>query len=194
MSLRTSYCPERAVFIAACLTFAALALILAGCGNSGSDAGLPATPSAPAPHTAASGPAVSGPVSFDQLTLESKPQTTKDKNGLAFLKFRYADNDGKVYDCVLPKAMSQGQYTLGEWLSTFNAYRLPKVVAQKKIGTRQDLGDYPFISPKPAPQVAPEQPGGAQPETVPQMPPGIGAEPPPPPPSAPPGGMPGNPP
>lgn len=188
MSLRTSYCPKRAVLIAA---LAALALILAGCGNSGSDAGLSATPSAPAPHTAASGPAVTGPVPFSALTFESNPKTSKDKNGLTFLKFRYADNDGKVYDCVLPNAMSKGQYTLGEWLSTFNAYRLPKVVAQKKAAARENMGDYPFISPKPAQQTTPEQPGTAPPGEVPPMPPGIGVAPSP---YSPPGGSPGNPP
>ena len=189
MSLRTSYCPKRAVLIA---TLAALALILAGCGNSGSDAGLSATPPPPTPHTAASGPAVTGPVPFSALTFESKPRATKDKNGLTFLKFRYADNDGKVYDCVLPNAMSRGQYTLGEWLSTFNAYRLPKVVAQKKGAARENLGDYPFISPKPAKQTTPQQPGAVPPGEVPPMPPGVGPEPPRAPP--PPGGMPDNPP
>jgi hypothetical protein len=199
-SLRTSYCPKRAVLIAACLTLAALALVLVGCGNSGSDAGLSATPPTHTPHVAASGPAVTGPVPFSALTLESKPRTTKDKNGLMFFKFRYADNDGKVYDCVLPKAMSQGQYTLGEWMSTFNAYRLPKVVAQKKVVAGENLGDYPFISPKPAPQTTPDQPGRAQPGEVPPMPPGIGVAPPQPPggaapmPPPPPGGTPDNPP
>lgn len=129
-------------------------------------------PTGPAPHTSASGPAISDKVSFDQLTLESTPKTTQDKNGLTFLRFQYADNDGKVYECVLPKAMSEGQYTLDEWSSTFNAYRLPKVVAVKKSKARENLGDFPFISPKP--QVQPTtatQPNAPQPAgNVPALP------------------------
>ena len=140
-------------------------MALSGCGNNSDSAVAPPTQTGqtPATHTAASGPAISDKLSFDQLTLESPAKPEKDKNGLLFLHFRYADNDGKVYECVLPKAMSEGQYTLSEWSSTFAAYRLPKVVAVKKKGTKDTLGDYPFISPRPAQQqpatagAAPEQ-------------------------------------
>jgi len=173
--------PRRAVLIMMSLALAASAIVLAGCGKSGTDAESTA-PSRTnrTPHTAASGPAVSGTVSFDQLTLESAPKTTKDKNGLSFLRFKYADNDGKVYECVLPAAMSEGQYTLGEWLSTFNAYRLPKVLAQKKVLKQENLGDYPFISPKPrSQQTGQEQPGGTPPDTSPPILPEGNAPPPP---------------
>jgi hypothetical protein len=123
---------------------------------------------------------VGGPVSFGQLTFESPPKTTKDKNGLTFLRFKYADNDGKIYECVLPAAMSEGQYTLGEWLTTFSAYRLPKVLAQKKVAKQENLGDYPFISPKPQPQqTGQQQPGVTLPEANPPMPPAGSAPPPP---------------
>ncbi len=177
MSLRTSHRPQCAVLIILCLALAALALTLAGCGNSSEDVGMPASRPTPTAHTAASGPAVTGPVPFDQLTLETKPKITKDKNGLVFLKFRYADNEGKVYDCVLPHAMSQGQYTLGEWMSTFNAYRINKVVAQKKVAAGENLGDYPFISPKPVPQPNQQQPGTQPGQMQPPMPPGAAPEP-----------------
>lgn len=174
MSLPTSYRPTRAILIMSCLALAVLALALTGCGKSSDETGASASRPAPVAHTAASGPAVTGPVSFNELTLESKPQIVKDKHGLIFLKFRYADNDGKVYECLLPEAMSKGQYTLGEWLSTFNAYRIPKVVAQKKKPkTTENLSDYPFISPKPVQTTNPQQPGaGTSPNEVPPLPPG----------------------
>jgi len=146
---------------------------------------MSAPPPAPAPHVAASGPAVDVAVTFDQLTLETPPKLTKDKNGLEFLKFRYADNDGKVYDCVLPKPMSEGQYKLGEWLSTFNAYRIPKVVAQKKVAKREEFGDFPFISPKPRQQDASQQQPGSSPGDMQPLPAAPGVTPPPPAPPAP---------
>ena len=129
-------------------------LLISGCGNSSDTSAAPpmSTGAETKVHTAASGPAISDKLSFDQLTLESPPKVEKDRNGLIFLRFKYADNDGKVYECVLPKAMSQGQYTLAEWSSTFAAYRLPKVVAVKKRQGDVDLADYPFISPRPAPK------------------------------------------
>lgn len=150
--MRTSNCLKHAALITISLALSALLLILVGCGNKENASEFPTSPTSTTPHVSASGPAVSGPVSFSQLTLESTPSITKDKNGLEFLKFRYADNDGKVYDCIMPKAMSDGQYTLGEWLSTFNAYRIQKVVAQKKVIKREHFGDFPFISPTPTKQ------------------------------------------
>ena len=154
--------------------FAAVALaalvMMTGCGNSGTDDAYNGTPTAgPAPHTAASGPAITDKVSFDQLTLESPAKPSTDKNGLVFLRFKYADSDGKVYECVLPRAMSEGQYTLSEWSSTFNAYRLPKVFAQKKVDKRESYGDFPFISPKP--QAQPKVQQQPSPTTnIPQLP------------------------
>ncbi len=130
----------------------AVAIMLSGCGNKGSQgADVAMSTGSPAPHTSASGPAITDKVSFDQLTLESTPKAVPDKNGLVFLHFKYADYDGKVYECVLPKAMSEGEYTLSEWSSTFNAYKLPKVVAQKKVEKTEQYGDFPFIAPKPQP-------------------------------------------
>ena len=171
--MSTSHRSKRALLIISCVAVAALALALGGCGKSGDETGASAPPPAPTAHTAASGPAVTGPVSFSELTLESKPQIVKDKHGLVFLKFRYADNDGKVYECLLPEAMSKGQYTLGEWLSTFNAYRIPKVVAQKKKSKNaEDLSDYPFISPKPVQKTNPQEPGSTPPEQIPPLPAG----------------------
>ena len=151
--MRTSSNPRLAVLLVCCLLLVAAAVIMSGCGNSATDTAAPvSTGPTPQTHTAASGPAISDKLSFDQLTLESPAETEKDKNGLTFLRFKYADNDGKVYECVLPKAMSEGQYTLAEWSSTFSAYRLPKVVAVKKVSSKVNIGDYPFISPKPRQQ------------------------------------------
>jgi hypothetical protein len=141
---------RRAILIIAVI---ALAALVVGCGNSGTDTAAPqptTSASATTPHVAASGPAVNVKLSIDQLTLDSPIKHVTDKNGLVFLHFRYTDNDGKVYDCVLPNAQGQGQYTPIEWISTFNAYRLPKVVAQKKVNRSADeMHDFPFIAPKP---------------------------------------------
>lgn len=151
--MRTSSDPKRAILLVSCLMLLAAAMIMSGCGNSDtSSAPTMPTTTAPQPHTSASGTAVLDKLSFDQLTLESPPTPEKDKHGLVFLRFKYADSDGKVYVCVLPRAMSEGQYTLAEWSSTFAAYRLPKVVSTKKGKKGPELGDYPFISPKPRQQ------------------------------------------
>lgn len=150
LPLRTICCPKRGLMLIALLAVVGAAMIIAGCGNNAAGTGAPAAPSStPTPHTSASGQAITDKVSFNQLTLESPAKTVTDKHGLVFLQFKYADSDGKVYECKLPNAMSKGQYTLSEWSSTFNAYRLPKVLAQKKIAHKEDLGDFPFISPKP---------------------------------------------
>lgn len=160
---------RRVVPIMCCLLLAGASVFISGCGNSGNDS--TATPistgNTSTVHTAASGPAISDKLFFDQLTLESAPKPEKDTNGLIFLRFKYADSDGKVYECVLPKAMSEGQYSLAEWSSTFAAYRLPKVVAVKKKSS-VDLGDYPFISPRPQQQ---QQPAANPSQPAPQVPP-----------------------
>lgn len=148
--MRTLGDPKRVLIAVAVVAVVAVVVMMSGCGSSDTDsAGSMPTTGSSAPHTAASGPAITDKVSFDQLTLESPAKASADKNGLVFLRFKYADSDGKVYQCVLPHAMSEGQYTLAEWSSTFNAYRLPTVLAQKKMNKREEYGDFPFISPKP---------------------------------------------
>ena len=160
LPLRNICCPKRGLMLIALLAVAAAAMMVSGCGNSATDTGATAAPtSAPAPHASASGQAIVDKVSFDQLTLESPAKTVKDKHGLVFLQFKYADSDGKVYECMLPMAQSKGQFTLSEWSSTFNAYRSPKVLAQKKVAHKEQLGDFPFISPKPQAQQQAEQQG-----------------------------------
>lgn len=168
-ALRISSDFRCAIPLACCILLLPVATLISGCGNS-SDTSAPPMPTnnAPQAHTAASGPAISDKLFFDQLTLESPAKPDKDKNGLVFLRFKYADNDGKVYECILPKAMSEGQYTLAEWSSTFAAYRLPKVIAVKTKSSQEDLGDYPFISPKPQEQKQPE--GSAGQPSQPPMP------------------------
>lgn len=150
--------------LAACGSILVAAFFATGCGNSGTTS-APTPTSTPTVHTAASGTAITDKLFFSQLTLESTPVAKPDKNGLVFLHFKYADNDGKVYECVLPKAQSEGQYTLAEWSSTFAAYRLPKVFAVKKVKGNVDLGDYPFISPRPA-----QQPAVKDGQDLPQLP------------------------
>ncbi len=102
-------------------------------------------------HQAASGPAIVAELAIDQLALDSPIKRTKDTNGLEFLHFEYTDNDGKVYRCDLPAAMSEGKHKGSEWLTIFNVYRQPEVIAQKKVepATKEQLRDFPFISPRP---------------------------------------------
>ena len=175
--VRTLFYPGRQGFWAVLAVIIAVMLAVGGCGNKGADTGLPASTGAPTvTHTSASGPAITDKVTFDQLTLESTPKAVKDRNGLVFLHFKYADYDGKVYECVMPQAMSEGEYTLSEWSSTFKAYRQPKVLAQKKVQSgHEELGDFPFISPKPQPEQPPEQAasqsGQTTPSIAPELPP-----------------------
>jgi len=145
----------------AALVALGFALLLGGCGNNSQvdTSAAPMTPSgSPTTNVAVSGPAVSESVAFTQLALETSVKRTKNQNGQVFLRFRYADNDGSIYDCELPEAMSKGTYSVAEWARTFNAYRLPKVVGHKKTDkTVQTVGDFPFISPKPKETPKPAQ-------------------------------------
>jgi hypothetical protein len=142
------------------LAICGAAALLGGCGSSEPTATqTPLTPPRPT-HTAAIGPAVVSELSMDQLVLDSPIAHVKDSNGLEFMVFKYTDNDGKVYKCVLPAAMAEGKHKPNEWISTFNVYRQPEVLAQKKVDRSDNMGDFPFISPKPkeAPQEEAEKP------------------------------------
>ena len=88
-------------------------------------------------------------IPFNQVTLES-PVTPFTNNKLVFLRFSFADLDGKIYKCELPKEMSKGSFTQAEWIRTFRLYKLPQVIGKKVIvkKTRTDINDFPFISPK----------------------------------------------
>ncbi|MGC8863884.1 MAG: hypothetical protein ACP5R5_14075 [Armatimonadota bacterium] len=157
---------------------AAAAACIVGCSSSQTDVNAP-PPSATtaAPKVPATGPAISSPVTFDQLALEGPVKRIK-KNGLVFLRFAYADNDGKIYNCELPEPMSKGEYTPQEWVRTFNIYRLPKVIGQKKRPAKTGprvIGDFPFISPRPQPVEKPatqsRQTPAQQPVQLPNLPP-----------------------
>jgi len=160
-------------------------LLVAGCGNKAEEAAapdpmmmpmpppggpagaMPGAPPAGAPGTQpAAAPAASGSpqtdekkYKFSQLTLDSTVKKVSDKQGLAFLDFRYTDVDGKVYQVHMPAAMADGEYSVNEWLSTFSVYRLPEVIKQKNVaGAKKGVSGFPFISPKPnAPTVEPSQ-------------------------------------
>lgn len=144
---------RRAMLGLAMAAAASTALFLAGCGSSetGNTSTSMSTSGINTPHIAAAGPAVIDPLEFEQIALDSPVRRVKDAHGLEFLHFKYTDSDGKVYACILPAAMAQGQKKPVEWLSTFAIYRESEVVAQKKIktATPQAIGDFPFISPKP---------------------------------------------
>jgi hypothetical protein len=136
-----------AFFIAICIVITALQLT--GCGNSSSeDAAIPAAPMSSAPKIPSTNATAPVKMQFSQLKFETPVKTVKDKDGLVFLEFQYADRDGKVYKCNLPKAMSEGEYLPEEWARTFKLYRLPDAVKQKKIEKDQSFSDFPFIAPK----------------------------------------------
>jgi hypothetical protein len=137
-----------------------------------SSTAMPPPTSTQTTKVAASGPAVSTPLAFDQLALESPAIKHANKNGQRFIKFKYADRDGKIYECELPEAMSKGSYTVDEWGRTFNVYRLPQVVGHKKMKSRRpgQIGDFPFISPKPQQVAQPKPVAPAQTEPLPVTP------------------------
>ncbi|MCE5322171.1 hypothetical protein LLG46_02520 [bacterium] len=129
-------------------------LFITGCGNSSSDAQSPTfdqPPASNATQVLTPTSTVQQKLKFSQLTLETPAKSTKDKNGLEFLVFQYADNSGKVYKCKLPKAMSEGEYTPDQWVATFSAYQESDVIKQKKAMSSdgQAVKDFPFIAPKP---------------------------------------------
>ncbi len=147
---------------------------LAGCGKSQVEISGSVSNSTPTPKIPATGPAISSNLTFDQLAFESPVKRVKTKNGLVFLEFAYADNDGKVYQCQLPEAMSKGEYPPEEWIRIFNLYRLPQVIAHKRVVKKgsQAIGDFPFISPRPQQVQQPSQPATtSQPTQVPPLPP-----------------------
>jgi len=150
--------PKALFAIAALIVCAAL---LGGCGKGGAGASAyTPTPTSATPKMPAAGTAVSSPLTFDQVALESPVKRAANKNGLIFLQFSYADRDGKIYKCELPDAMSKGSFPYDEWIRTFNIYRLPKVIGQKKVTKKGPavIGDLPLISPRPQAVATPNQP------------------------------------
>ncbi|MDH7601894.1 MAG: hypothetical protein QHI38_07075 [Armatimonadota bacterium] len=155
-------------------TLSAVVLSLVGCGKSEPVSSVTSSSSTSTPKIPATGPAISSNLKFDQLAFESPVKRIKKKNGLVFLEFAYADNDGKVYKCELPEAMSKGEYPPDEWIRIFNLYRRPEVIAQKKVTKKssQAIGDFPFISPRPQEEQKPTQPTTtSQPAQIPSLPP-----------------------
>lgn len=141
------------------------AVTIGGCGNSqveSSGAGTPPPP--PQAKTAAAGPAVSQPLAFDQVALESDVKRVTSKQGPVYLHFSYCDQDGRVYKCVMPEAMSKESRLPDEWLRVFAIYRLPEVVKKKaapKNPLEKSVTDFPFISPRPSSTAQTStQPGG----------------------------------
>ena len=160
--------------LSACVGVLCAACVLGGCGKKDTRATSTMTrPPARPEHKAAAGTAIDK-VTIDQLVLDSPVSRKKDPNGLEFLHFKYTDNDGKVYMCVLPAAMAEGEHGISEWLGTFNVYRRPEVLAQKTVDKKpgEKLGDFPFISPRPGVQEKKQDaPKPAKPRvTLPAMP------------------------
>lgn len=149
--------------------------LIAGCGSRDTDSLSSAPAQEPKQaHAAAAGPAVEVALRFDQIALESPPRRVKDPNGLEFLHFRYADVDGKVYKCTLPAAMAKEPRTPAQWLALFEMYREPEAVAATKPRPTapKTIGDFPFISPRPAQAPKPQDTGTAEraPAPLPSLP------------------------
>ena len=147
------------VALAACVV--AFVGLMSGCssGQVDTSASPPPMSSSSTPKVAASGPAISASLTFDQLALETPARRVTNKNGLVFRHFSYADRDGNVYKCELPEAMSKGSYPYDEWIRTFSVYKLPQIVAKKKATKKgpQSVGGFPFIAPRPQKAEAPNQ-------------------------------------
>jgi len=114
-------------------------------------AGTTAAPAAPAaPRTAT--------VPFERALLKSAVTRLRLKvagGTLDFLRFKYADWEGKVRVCEMPASEAKINRTPPEWIATFDIYRQETqttgLKTQKKV---KRLTDFPFVSPPPA-----EQPG-----------------------------------
>lgn len=128
----------------------ALATLGTGCGNKG-DASASSNPRTPAPITSqASQPAE--PQADRQLSFsEVVPKCKTVSNGkVANYRFSYADRDGAIHCCELPRVMSEGKWTWDAWMSTFQAYDVhPKAVQHTARHAGQvDISDFPFVSPR----------------------------------------------
>ena len=138
-----------AVFV---LTACALLVFGAGCGPSTDTSDLAPIADASRRNPPASGVAITEELTIDQIAFESPIRRTTDRNGLKFLQFSYGDKDGKVYKCHLPEGMATGKRKPDQWLAVFQVYRQEGQATVRSTVTarpQQNLGDFPFISPKP---------------------------------------------
>lgn len=128
--------------------------MLTGCGKDETQSAIPvSTPDPQATKAAATGPALSEKLTFGQLALDSAVKRVRSPQGPVYLHFTYTDQNGNVYKCELPEAMSKGSYLPDEWIRIFGAYRLPQVVKTKAPPANplsKSVSDFPFISPRPA--------------------------------------------
>ncbi|MEN6520369.1 MAG: hypothetical protein ABFD46_04360 [Armatimonadota bacterium] len=137
---------------------------LPGVGN---QAGNPATTASATPATSATttpGTTSSAASTADQsaggfpkLTFSAVKKNspvkvvTDRQNGVVirFFHFKYSDWNGIVNVCELPEVESKAMRTAGNWVVTFDAYKIKSATAKtskKKVRTR--LTDFPFVSPK----------------------------------------------
>lgn len=130
-------------------------------GMPGMPQSYPGAPgAAPAPTPAAAparqGPPPAGAVALEKAPLKSPIQHVTLKSGdssLQFVRFKYADSDGKVNICEMPASEAQVLRTPDEWLATFDLYKQEvetKTVVKKK--TIERMNDFPFVSPPPSQQ------------------------------------------
>lgn len=64
--------------------------------------------------------------------------------------FDYADRDGQVHRCELPKAMTEGKWKQSAWECTFQAYTVHSEAAPQTVARKVehvDVSDFPFVSP-----------------------------------------------
>lgn len=92
-------------------------------------------------------------IAFSAVKKNSPIKVVTDKqNGLVikFLRFKYSDWNGAVNICELPEVESKAMHTAGNWVVTFDAYKIISATAKtSKKKVRARLTDFPFISPKP---------------------------------------------
>ena len=110
---------------------------------------------APAAPARTSGPRP-GSVPFEKVALKSPVARIPVKQGgrtFEFLRFKYADWDGKVCQCEMPASEAKQARLPEEWISTFDLYKQDTETSGKtKKKEVRRLTDFPFVSPPPAEQ------------------------------------------
>jgi|GEM_PF-989449 len=141
--------PNPVAVIGLILISVALPFVGSGCGSKG-EAAISTTPT-PALTTAQVPQAVVSPNEKELPFSDIVPRWKAVANGqVVYYYFSYADRDGRVHRCELPKAMSEGRLTRSAWDCTFQVYEIhPEVAPQPVVvQTKQvDMDDFPFVSP-----------------------------------------------
>ena len=110
---------------------------------------VPSQPTTPMPITDKNA------IPIEQIPLKSPIQRTTFTQGgitIDYLRFKYADADGKLYICDIPASEAKQNRSIENWMSTLAFYSKevpPKIVDKKQQKKVDRLSDFPFVSPPP---------------------------------------------